>query len=399
MMNWHSIRPAAMIVAAVLLSPLWSSGSSRADGTAHHDSLYVSDEFNNSVGQYDAETGAFIRILINGSAVGIFGPNGVVVDHLRPPDLVVANQNVNQPIDGDIRVFDEATGALESVLVPACLPGPTCPPSCFVAGGPCPSNPNAPFAPIGILLNSKACCSGELLVGDEGDYPVDEMPPGQITAFDAMDGTLLATFDATGYANAFHPYGMVVGPDGKLYVASRNTPADPARGDVLRFDLRTRKFIDVFVSGANCGCNLDHPSGVAFGPDGRLYVASSYNKTPADKRDTDKILVFEGATGRFVDKIDVDRPANEGKPRMAAFGILFGPEDRLYATVVGLDNSGNFNFVGSLRAYDIRTKQFRTIVRPGTPAANGGLSLPSLLTFGKTNPATLVYEDDDQYTE
>ena len=84
---------------------------------------------------------------------------------------------------------------------------------------------------------------------------------------------------------------------------------------------------------------------------------------------------------------------------MAAFGILFGPEDRLYATVVGLDTSGNFNFVGSLRSYDVRTKQFRTIVRPGTPAANGGLSLPSLLTFGKTNPATLVYEGDDQYAE
>jgi hypothetical protein len=32
MMNWHSIRPAALVVAAVLLSPLWSSGSSRADG-------------------------------------------------------------------------------------------------------------------------------------------------------------------------------------------------------------------------------------------------------------------------------------------------------------------------------------------------------------------------------
>jgi hypothetical protein len=113
MMNWHSIRPSALVVAAVLLSPLWTSGSSHADGTAHHDSLYVSDEFNNTVGQYDAETGAFIRILINGSAVGIFGPNGIVVDHLRPPDLVVANQNVNQPIDSDIRVFDEVTGALE----------------------------------------------------------------------------------------------------------------------------------------------------------------------------------------------------------------------------------------------------------------------------------------------
>jgi hypothetical protein len=32
MMNWHLIRPSALVVAAALLSPLWSSGSSRADG-------------------------------------------------------------------------------------------------------------------------------------------------------------------------------------------------------------------------------------------------------------------------------------------------------------------------------------------------------------------------------
>lgn len=223
-------------------------------------------------------------------------------------------------------------------------------------------------------------------------------PPGQITVFDAMDGTLLGSFDATGYTSPFHPFGMVIGPDGKLYVASRISE-DPAAGDVLRFDLRTQKFIDVFVSGANCGCNLDHPTSLAFGPDGRLYVTSSYHMMGADKHDTDKIVVFDGATGRFVDKIDVDRPANEGKPRMAAIGIVFGPEDRLYATITGLDNLGNFTLVGSLRAYDVRTKQFRTIVPPGPPMGPSTFVLPSLLTFGKTNPATLVYEGDDQYTE
>lgn len=31
-MSWHSIRLSALAVAAALLSPLWSSGSSRADG-------------------------------------------------------------------------------------------------------------------------------------------------------------------------------------------------------------------------------------------------------------------------------------------------------------------------------------------------------------------------------
>jgi hypothetical protein len=75
----------------------------------------------------------------------------------------------------------------------------------------------------------------------------------------------------------------------------------------MRFNLQTKRFFDVFVSGAKCGCNLDRPSGVVFGPDGRLYVTSSRPATaPSD--DTDKILIFDGAAGAFVDKIDLDRP-------------------------------------------------------------------------------------------
>jgi hypothetical protein len=220
MMNWHSIRPSALVVAAVLLSPLWSSGSSRADGATDRDSLYVGDFFgvpgpnntfpviSNSVSQFDAETGAFIRILINGSTGGIHGANGIVVDHLRPPKLVVANQNAALPVNGDIRVFDETTGTLDSILVPG-------------------TSEHAVDAPFGVLLYSGACCAGEVLVADEGDYPVDENPPGQVVAFDATDGTWLANFDTTGYAKPFHPFGMVIGPDGKLYVSSRITE-DPA---------------------------------------------------------------------------------------------------------------------------------------------------------------------------
>jgi hypothetical protein len=388
MMNWHSIRPAAMIVAAALLSPLWCSGSSRADGATDRDSLYVGDFFgvpgpnntfqviSNSVSQFDAETGAFIRVLINGSTGGIHGANGIVVDHLRPPKLVVANQNAALPVNGDIRVFDETTGALDSILVPG-------------------TSEHAVDAPFGVLLYSGACCSGEVLVADEGDYPVDENPPGQVVAYDATDGTWLANFDTTGYPNAFHPFGMVIGPDGKLYVSNRITE-DPATGDVLRFDPRTRKFLNVFVDGAKCRCNLDHPNGLAFGPDGRFYVTSSYHSTPTSSRDTDKILIFDGFTGRYVDKIDLDVP---GGQRFAAPGILFGPRGLLYATLLGLTSSGpaagNADGVGALRVYEVATKQFRTIVPPGSQLLRG----PTLFTFGKTNPATLVYEGDDQYAE
>jgi DNA-binding beta-propeller fold protein YncE len=102
---------------------------------------------------------------------------------------------------------------------------------------------------------------------------------------------------------------MVIGPDGKLYVANRPIDPEVGVGDVMRFNLQTKRFFDVFVDGAKCRCNLDHPSSVVFGPDGRLYVTSSRPAEPnTPSNDTDKILIFDGTTGTFVDKIDLDRP-------------------------------------------------------------------------------------------
>jgi hypothetical protein len=88
-----------------------------------------------------------------------------------------------------------------------------------------------------------------------------------------------------------------------------------------------------------------------------------------------------------------------GGQRFAAPGILFGPRGLLYATLLGLTssgpNAGSADGIGALRVYEVATKQFRTIVPPGSQLLRG----PTLFTFGKTNPATLVYEGDDQYAE
>jgi hypothetical protein len=131
-------------------------------------------------------------------------------------------------------------------------------------------------------------------------------------------------------------------------------------------------------------CNLDRPSGVAFGPDLRLYVTSSRPPT-APLGDTDKILIFNGTTGVSVDRINLDNPG--ATVRSAAPALLFGPSDLLYVTIAQLDASGTPTGVGSIRRYDVTTRQFQVIVQPNTT-----LKLPALFTFGSTNPATLVYE-------
>jgi hypothetical protein len=358
-----------------LLSPFWSSVGTRADDfTPGRDAFYVSDQRGGppqpapfpplgTVSKFRVSNGEFQRVLITGTPFPPghpITPNGIVVNPVSPPELVVAFQNADTPFNGEIRVFEEATGALKSVLVPD-------------------DDPHAPCAPFGILLYNNL-----LLVADEGGCGPG---PGAIEAFDTTTtpATFLKNLDTTGYSNSFfHPFGMVIGPDGKLYVANRPIDPEVGVGDVMRFNLQTKRFFDVFVSGAKCGCNLDRPSGVVFGPDGRLYVTSSRPATaPSD--DTDKILIFDGATGAFVDKIDLDRP---GGQRSAAPGLLFGPQGLLYVTIDQLKDSGTATGIGSAHRYNLASKLFHDMV-----PSNTKLQLPTLFTFGGTNPATLLYTE------
>jgi hypothetical protein len=255
-------------------------------------------------------------------------------------------------------VFDEATGAFKRALVRD-------------------TDAAAPCAPFGILLYNNL-----LLVADEGGCGPGD---GAVEIFDATTtpATFRGNLDTAGYSKSFHPFGMVVGPDGELYVASRSGDV----GDVIRFYLNTKTLHSVFVSGADCKCNLDRPSGVVFGPDGRLYVTSSRPSTPpAPSDDTDKILIFDGTTGAFVDKINLDSPGGLSQ-RSAAPGLLFGPQGLLYVTIDQLKETGPATGVGSVRRYNVASKQFHDMVPPNTK-----LQLPTLFTFGGTNPATLVYE-------
>jgi hypothetical protein len=94
------------------------------------------------------------------------------------------------------------------------------------------------------------------------------------------------------------------------------------------------------------------------------------------------------ATGTVpsIDKINLDSP-DTTKVRSAAPGLLFGPGGLLYVTIAQLDALGNATGVGSVRRYDVRSKQFQVIVPTNTT-----LKLPTLLTFGSTNPETLAYQ-------
>lgn len=273
-------------------------------------------------------------------------PNGIVFDPAG--NLLLANQNGNTGTRGEILQYSSA-GKLLNQLVRS-------------------SGPNAPWAPQGIILASNILFVADLQSAAIKGNPV---PPGTLRRYNSAGVFLGASVPDISFTAAFHPRGVVLGPDGLLYVSNVRNPPPPngsgLGGDVLRF--RTDgTFVDALISSEGGPGFLNRPSGLVFGPDGRLYVTSFR----ANASDNDKILIYSGPT--LVDQIDLD---TVGGARTYAQALLFGPNGKLFVPITN---------TGEVRLYDVTTKTYDSFVLAG-----GELELPWFLTFGETNPATLDY--------
>jgi len=311
------------------------------------DYLYIGDQHDNTVKQFNASTGAFLSTFVK-SQGGLHGPMGIVFD--SSANLWLSNQNANTNTSGEILLFGNSGKLLEQVVQN--------------------SNVNAPFAPEGMILLP----NNTLFVADESapSPKSDPTPPsGVLRRYNTSGLFLGASVPGTTYTGAFHPRGVVLGPDGYVYVT--NVPIlGGIGGQVMRFDANTGDFVDVFISSAGGAGQLNRPVGLAFGPDGRLYVTSFKDVNPNAAPDNDKILIYQGSTQ--VDSINLDAV---GGTRTYAETLLFGPDGKLFVPI---------NNTGEVRKYDVNTKTYVSFV-----AAGGQLGTPWFLTFGKTNPSTLAY--------
>jgi hypothetical protein len=169
---------------------------------------------------------------------------------------------------------------------------------------------------------------------------------------------------------------------------------------VIRFDLNTKKIVDIFVSGAGCAC-LDRPGAVVFGPDQRLYVANSVLpvKTPMHR---DNIVIFDGTKpvvvppsppAPTIDLGDATLSDGTGVFNLPS-ALLFGPGGLLYVNIVQyIFQNPPKNTTGAVFRCSVTTKNCNMKFVP----LNSTLQQrPTGLTFGSTNPATLVYENNDQ---
>lgn len=311
------------------------------------DFLYIGDRGDDTVKRFDAKSGNFFDTFVSSNSGGLYGPGGILFD--KDGYLLVSNQNVNQPISGDILQYNGKTGVFEKELVPS-------------------TDKNAPFAPRGIILKDSKLYVANI-------EPTGAGGPGGVLSYNIKNGKFLGDFDPNVFVDPYsHPRGIVVGPDGKFYVSVFSF--DGTGGQVLRFK-SNGKFDKVFIADNGGVGQLNRPEGLVFGPDGNLYVTSFR----ADTTDTDSIRIYS-AKGVFLKKIDLDVAESAGGSRAFAQALLFGPNGRLFVPITNTGEVRRYNVVDG--SYDIFIKS----------NANGGeLIAPWYLTFGKTDPTTLDYCD------
>ena len=122
--------------------------------------------------------------------------------------------------------------------------------------------------------------------GPNGNLFATTAASDSILQFNGLTGAFLGTFSAPGPMLLPDPFGLAFGPDGHLYV----TTSDHR---VMKIDGLSGAAIGIFVSAGSGG--LSTPHGLLFKPDGNLLVASGGSNA---------ILEYDGATGAFIGRFD-----------------------------------------------------------------------------------------------
>ena len=210
-----------------------------------------------------------------------------------------------------------------------------------------------------------------MIFGPDGNLYVASFASSAVLRFSGSTGAPLpasgqsgATFVPALSGGLSEPAGLAFGPDGNLYVTSWDSI------DVLRFSGSTGAPLPAsgqsgatFVPARSGGLSV--PFGLTFGPDHNLYVGTE---------DTNAVLRFNGSTGA-VDPASGQSgatfvPANSGGLN-DAFALLFGPDHNLY--VASFFSNSVLRFNGSTGAVDPASGQ---AAPPSYPAAAAGWATP-----------------------
>ena len=184
---------------------------------------------------------------------------------------------------------------------------------------------------------------GAMLIGPDGLLYVGG-DSSNVLRYNPQTGVFIDTFIPIGSGGLNIVDGLAFGPNGNLFVSSSSS------GEVLQYDGTTGASLGVFSS-------VNGAQSLAFGPDGNLYVTST---------SSNNIQRFDGVTGAFIDNFVVAGTSGLNLP----IDLLFHSDGNLYVTSL-LSNS--------VLRFDATTGAF---VNEFVTSGAGGLSIPVGMTFG-----------------
>jgi sugar lactone lactonase YvrE len=321
----------------------------------------VPDFDKHNVLRYDATTGAFVDEFVPRHSGGLNQPWNVVIGP-HDGNLYIPTGHFRGPGQAKaVLRFDGTTGAFVDE---------------FVERGQMDMPHAVTFGP-----------DGNLYVGDRVEENNSGVG-GRILRIDATTGEIMGEFVTEFSGGLLHPLAHLFGPDGDLYVTDEGEPGlgDP---DIKRYDGTTGAFKGSFVATGSGG--LSAPLGLAFGPDGNLYVADF---------GIGAILRYQGPSGSMPGA-PMPSAGNSGAVFVAPgsggllarpLGVIFGPdgnsdgEQDIY--VSNITFTGFYGKDGNVKRYDGLTGAF---IDTFVPAGSGGLDDPNLISFTETDPVTLAY--------
>jgi len=173
-----------------------------------------------------------------------------------------------------------------------------------------------------------ACGVGlSVCFAEVGDLLVSSRFSNNVLRYDRHTGAFKGVFaSGNGLAN---PNGIAYGPDGNLYVGLGDT------GRIMKFQGQSGAYLGDFVNSNVAG--FSGCRAITFGPDGNLYVAGA---------NINSVLRFDGASGAFKDVFA------SGNGMSGTVGLTFASNGDLYVGAALSNAAYRFNSAGQfIRTY------------------------------------------------